>query len=58
MVSPDIPIMQMIVNLYAYDETVELTTGLCSGALDVQLTEDEVKYLEEPYQPLAVLGHS
>ena len=31
---------------------------VCLGALDVQLTEDEVKYLEEPYQPLKVLGHS
>ena len=50
--------MRIIGNLYAYDENVELTAGLYSGALDVQLTEDEVKYLEEPYQPLAVLGHS
>ncbi|OSC96856.1 Aldo/keto reductase [Trametes coccinea BRFM310] len=28
------------------------------GALDVKLTEEEIKYLEEPYQPVAILGHS
>ncbi|CDO77776.1 hypothetical protein BN946_scf185041.g8 [Trametes cinnabarina] len=28
------------------------------GALDVKLTEDEIKYLEEPYQPVPILGHS
>ncbi|PIL26166.1 transporter [Ganoderma sinense ZZ0214-1] len=28
------------------------------GALDVKLTEDEMKYLEEPYKPLSVLGHA
>ncbi|TBU29652.1 Aldo/keto reductase [Dichomitus squalens] len=28
------------------------------GALDVTLTDDEMKYLEEPYQPLKVLGHA
>ncbi|KAJ7048204.1 Aldo/keto reductase [Mycena amicta] len=27
-------------------------------AIDVQLTEDEIKYLEEPYQPLGIFGHS
>lgn len=27
-------------------------------ALDIELTEEEVKYLEEPYLPNAVLGHS
>lgn len=27
-------------------------------ALDIELTEDEVKYLEEPYLPNAVLGHN
>ncbi|KAJ6624048.1 NADP-dependent oxidoreductase domain-containing protein [Mycena sp. CBHHK59/15] len=27
------------------------------GAIQVQLTEEEVKYLEEPYLPMAVLGH-
>ena len=29
-----------------------------AGALDVKLTEEEIKYLEEPYQPVAILGHS
>ena len=27
-------------------------------ALDIELTEEEVKYLEEPYLPSAVLGHN
>ncbi|KAI0823790.1 Aldo/keto reductase [Trametes gibbosa] len=27
------------------------------GALDVNLTEEEIKYLEEPYQPVAIVGH-
>ncbi|KAF4578493.1 hypothetical protein EYR36_000300 [Pleurotus pulmonarius] len=27
------------------------------GALDVKLTEEEIKYLEEPYKPQPILGH-
>ncbi|OSC96859.1 Aldo/keto reductase [Trametes coccinea BRFM310] len=27
------------------------------GAIDVKLTDEEIKYLEEPYQPLPVTGH-
>ncbi|KAJ6532018.1 aryl-alcohol dehydrogenase [Mycena capillaripes] len=27
------------------------------AATRVKLTEDEIKYLEEPYQPMAILGH-
>lgn len=27
------------------------------GALDVKLTDEEVKLLEEPYQPQKVFGH-
>ncbi|KAJ7788814.1 NADP-dependent oxidoreductase domain-containing protein [Mycena olivaceomarginata] len=27
------------------------------GAIHVQLTEEEIKYLEEPYQPMAIFGH-
>ncbi|RDX41308.1 aryl-alcohol dehydrogenase [Lentinus brumalis] len=27
------------------------------GGLDVELTEEEVKYLEEPYKPMAITGH-
>ena len=30
---------------------------LSSGCLDVTLTEEEVKYLEEPYQPSKVIGN-
>jgi hypothetical protein len=26
-------------------------------ALDIELTEEEAKYLEEPYLPNAVIGH-
>ena len=29
-----------------------------SGALDVSLTEEEMKYLEEPYQPMNISGHN
>ncbi|KAI0927809.1 hypothetical protein AcW1_005231 [Taiwanofungus camphoratus] len=28
------------------------------GAASVTLTEDEIKYLEEPYQPQSILGHA
>ncbi|KAI9066914.1 aryl-alcohol dehydrogenase [Trametes sanguinea] len=28
------------------------------GAFDVKLSEDEVKYLEEPYAPMPIVGHS
>lgn len=28
-----------------------------AGALEVKLTEEEVKYLEEPYKPMAISGH-
>ncbi|CDO77778.1 hypothetical protein BN946_scf185041.g10 [Trametes cinnabarina] len=27
------------------------------GGLDVKLTEDEIKFLEEPYQPTNIIGH-
>jgi aryl-alcohol dehydrogenase-like predicted oxidoreductase len=28
------------------------------AALDIQLSEEEIRRLEEPYQPHPVLGHS
>ncbi|KAI0055139.1 Aldo/keto reductase [Artomyces pyxidatus] len=28
------------------------------GALQVKLTEEDIKYLEEPYKPTAIIGHS
>lgn len=28
------------------------------GAVDVKLTEEEMKYLEEPYKPSELCGHS
>ena len=30
---------------------------LFKGCFDVTLTEEEVKYLEEPYQPTKIIGH-
>ncbi|KAJ6576717.1 aryl-alcohol dehydrogenase [Mycena vulgaris] len=27
------------------------------AAIHIKLTEDEIKYLEEPYQPMAIIGH-
>jgi len=33
-----------------------LTTFL-TGAIDVQLTAEEIKQLEEPYKPVKVFGH-
>lgn len=26
-------------------------------AVDIKLSEEEIKYLEEPYKPMAVIGH-
>jgi hypothetical protein len=28
-----------------------------AAAVHVKLTEDEIKYLEEPYQPMGIIGH-
>ena len=36
-------------------EDVRLMTFI--AGLDVQLTAEEMKYLEEPYQPTAIFGH-
>ncbi len=36
--------------MYQLDEAI--------GALDIELSEEDVGYLEEPYQPHPVLGHS
>ena len=34
------------------------TVHLCDlGGLNVTLTEEEMKYLEEPYKPLRNIGH-
>jgi hypothetical protein len=27
-------------------------------AVDIKLSEEEVKYLEEPYKPTAIIGHT
>jgi len=43
------------------DVAHELNLGILiriAEALDIELTEEEVKYLEEPYLPNAILGHS
>jgi aryl-alcohol dehydrogenase-like predicted oxidoreductase len=36
--------------------TVEKLEGLI-GALDVKLSEEDVRYLEEPYEALPIVGH-
>ena len=33
-----------------------LTSFLCAAGVSVELTEDEIKYLEEPYQPMPTIG--
>jgi len=35
-----------------------LITLLSAAGLDVKLTEEEIKYLEEPYKPQNIVGHS
>lgn len=36
-----------------------LTAGYsAAGALDVKLTEEDIKFLEEPYAPVAIVGHA
>ncbi len=29
-----------------------------AGALDIKLSEEEIKYLEEPYKPMEGTGHT
>ncbi|KAL7282862.1 hypothetical protein ACG7TL_002275 [Trametes sanguinea] len=43
-------------DILAIEETAD--PRACLGALDVKLTEEEIKYLEEPYQPVSIIGHS
>lgn len=38
--------------------TYSLTMRWAAGAVNVSLTPDEIKYLEEPYRPLAIDGHA
>lgn len=33
-------------------------SGVCSAAVDVMLTDDEIGYLEEPYIPVEIIGHT
>jgi hypothetical protein len=47
-------------------ETTHLSNGqsyfslitLGTDMIDLKLSEEEVKYLEEPYKPTAIIGHS
>jgi hypothetical protein len=32
-------------------------TASSADAVDIKLSEEEIKYLEEPYTPMAVIGH-
>ncbi len=34
-----------------------LLTRLSAGGLEVELSDEEVKYLEEAYKPMAITGH-
>ena len=39
---------------------MEISFGVLTNAaeaLDIELTEEEAKYLEEPYLPNAIIGH-
>ena len=31
---------------------------LSTDAVDVKLSEEEIKHLEEPYKPMSILGHA
>lgn len=33
-------------------------TDPSAAAVDIELTEEEIKYLEEPYKPAPIFGHS
>lgn len=35
----------------------ELSLTIPPDALEITLTEEEVRYLEEPYQPVGIIGH-
>jgi len=35
-----------------------LTRGSLLGGISVQLTEEEIKYLDEPYKPQDFIGHT
>lgn len=48
--------MSALTTFVAIEETAD--PRACLGALDVKLTEEETKYLEEPYQPVSIIGHS
>ena len=52
MVSIDLSLFLMtsvLVRVDAEDMTI--------GTLDVKLTDEEIKYLEEPYKPVEIAGH-
>ena len=50
--------MSLYVLLRAFRFTVNGTDArLFEGCFDVTLTEEEIKYLEEPYQPTRIIGH-
>lgn len=34
-----------------------MVDGIVSAAVQIKLSPEEMKYLEEPYQPMAVFGH-
>ncbi|KAI0055138.1 hypothetical protein BV25DRAFT_1833393 [Artomyces pyxidatus] len=42
-----------IVGTTSFDKLKDLI-----GAVEVKLTEEDIKYLEEPYKPNSVVGHA
>ena len=46
-----------LVRHYASAVQLEVLANAFAGALDVNLNDEEMKYLEEPYRPLAISGH-
>ena len=50
---------EIIGGLFEYSCSFERLTRITSdtAAVDIKLTEDEIKYLEEAYKPQKVSGH-
>ncbi|KAK7449709.1 hypothetical protein VKT23_013182 [Stygiomarasmius scandens] len=46
------PVCAPIIGTTSIDNLMDLI-----GAINVKLTEEEIKYLEEPYEPVQIIGH-
>lgn len=54
----ELPVFLSLCSAFVFCAAPSDSTGLSAGALDVELTPEEVKYLEDAYKPLAVFGHA